>query len=329
MAMIKKVALLLFCVWIVTGRVFAAGVTVVVNPETTVARSGLTVGDLATVTGDDPDKVRAVQQLSLGSAPLPGCRTVLSADMFKARLLDAGADLSSVAWQIPPLVAITAAGQTVSSQSLQAAAMAEIKARLGVSADGVNPDVSVTLLGELPDKIVQQGQVSLKVELPYGIRLITPTVANVIISTDGQPAATVSMNFAVKVWQNVVVASRNIAAFEQITPDSLRLERWDISRLTGYFTTDEKIIGLQTRRDLAAGTPIVAAFLEKPLLIKTGSAVIILCKVGGITVTASGQALQSGCEGGIIRVQNLNSNKIVTARVIDNATVQVIIYSGR
>jgi len=328
-SVVMNVALLLFVLWIVSGQCFAAGITVVVNPETTVAGPQLTVGDLAVVSGDDSDKVRAVRELKIGSAPAPGERMVITAEEFSARLVDAGADFNSVSWQIPPLVAITTTGQAVSGQSLQTVAMAEIKRRLGVPADGMSPDVSVTALGEMADKLVPLGRVSLKAELPYGIRLVTPTIANVIISTDGQPAATVSLRFAVKVWQNVVVASRNIAAFEQLTPDSLRVERWDISRLTGYFTDGEKIIGLQTRRGLAAGTPVCESYLQKPLLVKQGSAVIILCQVGDIIVTANGQALQSGCQGGMIRVQNLNSNKVVNAQVVDAATVQVIIYSGR
>jgi flagella basal body P-ring formation protein FlgA len=90
-----------------------------------------------------------------------------------------------------------------------------------------------------------------------------------------------------------------------------------------------KVVGLMARRQIAAGMPLNEALLDKPPLVKSGNAVMIMARIGDITVTASGKALQEGGEGEIVRVQNLSSNKILTARVVDKATVEVIIYSGR
>jgi len=43
-------------------------------------------------------------------------------------------------------------------------------------------------------------------------------------------------------------------------------------------------------------------------------------------VTSAGQALQDGIEGQLIRVQNINSTKVISAKVIDGTTVQVLTY---
>jgi flagellar basal body P-ring formation protein FlgA len=325
----RKPLLLLLILLVFSGQAFAAGTTVVVGPETKVPGPLLTVGDLATVSGDNPDLVRAVRELKLGSAPLPGSRLVLSAEEFSARLADAGADFKNVSWQIPPFITITAAGQVVRSCDLQAMAIREIKHRLNVPEDEDSPDVVITPVGKMADKMVPPGVVSLKLELPYGIHMTTPTVANAAISTDGRAAGTVTMRFTVKVWQKVVVANRNMAAGDTVTGENLRTERWDISRLTGYFTDNEKVIGQQVKRDIPAGTPVCAAFLEKPVLVARGSVVTILVQVGDIIVTSNGKALQAGSQDQLIRVQNMSSNKIVSARVVDSSTVQVIIYSGR
>ncbi|MDR3592273.1 MAG: flagellar basal body P-ring formation chaperone FlgA [Negativicutes bacterium] len=318
--------LTLLVLWLLVGQALAAGVTVTVNPETMLMSGQMSLGDLAVISGDDADRVKALRELKLGNAPLPGTRLALTADMLAARLTTAGADLNSGVWQIPPMVTISTTGQTVESQTLLAMAAEAVKQRLATSDSA---DVVVSELGAGHGVIVPAGQLSYKVELPYGIRFVTPTTANVIVCTDGHPYATVSVKLTVKAYRNVVVAARNLAPYEPITSDSLRLERWDIGHLTGYITDADKLVGLRTRRPVPAGVPFSEAAVERPPVVRHGSAVTILAEMGGIIVSANGQALQEGSVGSVIRVQNLNSNKIVNARVIDGATVQVIIYNGR
>jgi flagellar basal body P-ring formation protein FlgA len=321
----KALGLTLLIVWLVMGQALAAGVMVVVNPETTLAGGQMSLGDLAVISGDDSDRVKALRELKLTGAPLPGTRLVLTADMLASRLATAGADLSYGSWQIPPVVTISATGKTVDSQTFVAMATEAVKQRLASDTS----DVAISEYGAGHDVVVPPGQLSYKVEFPYGIRFVTPTTVNVTVSTDGRPFTVVCVKLSVKAYRNVVVAARNLAPYEPITPDSLRMERWDIGHLTGYITDGDKIIGLRTRRPVPAGVPLSEAAVERPPLVKHGSAVTILAQMGGITVSANGQALQEGSEGSVIRVQNLNSNRIVSARVVDGATVQVIIYNGR
>ncbi len=321
----KALGLTLLIVWLVMGQALAAGVMVVVNPETTLAGGQMSLGDLAVISGDDSDRVKALRELKLTGAPLPGARLVLTADMLASRLATAGADLSYGSWQIPPVVTISATGKTLDNQTLVAMATEAVKQRLASDTN----DVAISEYGTGHDVIVPPGQLSYKVEFPYGIRFVTPTTVNVTVSTDGRPFTVVCVKLSVKAYRNVVVAARNLAPYEPITPDSLRMERWDIGHLTGYITDGDKIIGLRTRRPVPAGVPLSETAVERPPLVKHGSAVTILAQMGGITVSANGQALQEGSEGSVIRVQNLNSNRIVSARVVDGATVQVIIYNGR
>ena len=54
-----------------------------------------------------------------------------------------------------------------------------------------------------------------------------------------------------------------------------------------------------------------------------GAAITIQVRQGEMIVSAAGEALQDGSIGQRIRVQNLVSKRIVTAKVIDEATVEV------
>jgi flagella basal body P-ring formation protein FlgA len=68
--------------------------------------------------------------------------------------------------------------------------------------------------------------------------------------------------------------------------------------------------------------------VNKPVLIKRGSMVILIALVGSMEVTASGQAMQDGYEGQLIRVKNVNSNKIVLGKVIEENKVQVLTHKS-
>lgn len=324
--MLRKTGLLLLFLCLFAGRVLAAGATVTVNAESTVAGPQITLGELAEISGDDEGLVQALRELKLGNAPSPGNRLLLTADMFGGRLANAGLDLQGVSWNIPPMISIAAAGQAISGETLRSLAAEAIKRQLGA---GGNADVTIAADGADRDVFVPLGQATFKVELPQGVRFGTPTTANVVVSVEQKLYTTVSLRFNVKLYKNVLVAGRNIAVAEIIGTDNIRLERRDVSRASGYLTDTDKVLGLRTRRALPAGTVLSEAALEKPPILKQGAVVTILAKLGDITVSASGKALQAGSEGAVIRVQNLNSNKVVSARVLDEATVQVILYNGR
>ncbi|MDF2635242.1 MAG: flagella basal body P-ring formation protein FlgA, partial [Pelosinus sp.] len=73
---------------------------------------------------------------------------------------------------------------------------------------------------------------------------------------------------------------------------------------------------------------ITDSMVNKPVLIKRGSMVILIALVGSMEVTASGQAMQDGYEGQLIRVKNVNSNKIVLGKVIEENKVQVLTHKS-
>lgn len=321
-----RVLALLLVLLLFAVPAWAAGVTVAVNAEATVSGPVMTLGELAAITGEDQQRVKTLSEVKLGSAPPPGQKMVLTRDMLGARLASAGADYSNITWQVPPTFVVTTAAQTVSGERLMNLAVEAVQNLVGGHDDN---EVTVAPLGMTPDIQVPLGKVDLKADISGGIRFNAPTTAAVLISTDGRPFTTVNIRFNVKAYQQLVVAARNIAVHEEITADNVREERREVNKLAGYITTLDKVVGLTARRPMMAGTPLTDALLDKPLMVTRGATVTILVKTGEMIVSAGGQAMQAGREGELIRVLNVNSKRIVTARVVDRNTVQVKIYGGR
>jgi flagella basal body P-ring formation protein FlgA len=65
------------------------------------------------------------------------------------------------------------------------------------------------------------------------------------------------------------------------------------------------------------------AMLKSAQMVRKGSIVKIMAENGSLLVTTIGLSEDNGGQGDIIKVKNLTSNKIVYAKVIDQALVRV------
>lgn len=326
--MVKKfILILLTCfLYINTNSVFASAIVITVAEQATVQGPVITLGDLAQITGDDKEHIQSLRQVKLGSAPAPGNSLFLTSQLLVMRL-GGVVNEQGIVWNIPASVTVTTGSQVVAAKTIADAATAVIKQTIGSKIN--EADMTMTLLTPLQDVVVPLGHIAIAVELPYGIRYSTPTIARVNISTDGKPASQFNINFAIKHYQPVVVAAKPIGGRQILQPDDLRYERMDISRLApGYFTDINKVAGLMLRRPLTAGTIVNDNSLEKPVVVKSGSTINLIARIGDIEVRTVGKALQNGAEGAVIRVQNINSKKIVSARVLDDTAVQVLTLNG-
>jgi flagella basal body P-ring formation protein FlgA len=300
---------------------WAAGISVSVPAESTVQGPSIILGEIADISGDDETKVNALRALKLGSAPQPGGRMVLTRELLGSRLAAAGSDLSGITWMVPEYVTLSTAAQTVSGRNLAETALEAVEQRISAASE----DIDIELVGYPADILAPVGSVTLQADLPHGIRKNGPTIANVTVSTNGHTFTKVSLRYNVKIYADIVVAAKPLNAHEPLTPENLTLQRLDTLSLNSSYITDRnKLVGLSAKRFLAAGTVINDMVVEKPVIVKRGSSVTITARSGVMEVTAAGQALQDGVEGQIIRVQNINSRRILTARVVDEGLVQVI-----
>lgn len=320
--MIKRVLLLTVVLWYQTAALGWAALTVTIAPQAIVAGPEIELGEVAAISGEPTPAISRLAALTLGPAPRPGSSMVLTPELIMMRLSPLPSE-PGIEWELPVTLTVTTASQTVTGQSLTAVAAATIKQQLGAVAE--RPDTIIQPVRMPDDYIVPQGNIALTAQLPHGVRLNGATVVNVSISVNGKHYLNESLQYTVKVFKDVVVAARRIEAQEKLSDAHLRYQRWDIGRLpSGYLTDIQAVNGRISRRSLAAGSVIVDKNLAQPIVVERGQTVIISVQAGAITVTARGRALEAGGVGEIIRVQNLNSHKTITAKVLSDTSVQVL-----
>lgn len=326
--MLGKIFLLIMLqLWCMMAAAFAAGITVVVAPQSRVEGTFITLGQLAQISGDDSEWVKSLGQLKLGNTPALGSNMILTKELFNTRLAATGSDFSGITWQIPDSIIVTTNSQPLSKQTLIDKAISGIRQKTSLNVGG--GDVTITPNGNVQDLLIPVGKVELTPYLLYGVRYNAPTNVMVSVSVDGQVFTKVPLRFDVKQYKDVLVAATSISRSELFSSQNLRYERFDIGRLgAGYFTDSKKVFGLAARRVLSPGTVITDSAVVKPVAIKQGATVNIVARIGNMEVSSMGQAMQDGIEGQLIRVKNVNSAKIISARVLDENTVQVLMYKS-
>ena len=315
-------ALLGLCLmWVLSPVGWAATVSIVVNSDSQVRGPALTLGDIATVSGDPAARVKALRELKLGDAPDPGTTVFMTPESLEPRLAANRIDFSEIAWEVPSQFKISTLFQPVNGAKIADAA----KIFLAQTAMG-----STVNMVDMPSDIqAPLGKLELLPELSGGIRYNGVTIVNVAIRADGRSFLKTPVRFEVRRYQEVVVAAGNLNAGDILTEQSVRLERLDTGAMpAGYLTETGKAVGLQVRYPMPPGSVLSERSLTRPILIKRGEQVRIVARIGEIEIYANGVSYSQGAVGDLIRVQNTTTKKILTGRVQEDKTVLVINQPG-
>lgn len=125
-----------------------------------------------------------------------------------------------------------------------------------------------------------------------------------------------------RVSAQVLVMTDDVALGQPVAADRLRLERRDVSATPDALSDAEAVVGRTGRNTLHAGQMLAKRLLQAPVLVQRGQAVGIQATQAGIAVTVSGEALDSGREGDVVRVRNTRSGKVIRARVLSAEVVE-------
>lgn len=105
------------------------------------------------------------------------------------------------------------------------------------------------------------------------------------------------------------------------------LREADLKPPKGEFAATRELIaalvGLETRRAIYTGQPVVAADLGPPTLVRRNAVVAMLFSTGGLGIRTEGRALESGGAGEVVRIINLASRQTILATVTGENQVEV------
>jgi flagella basal body P-ring formation protein FlgA len=140
----------------------------------------------------------------------------------------------------------------------------------------------------------------------------------------GKEEARFWLRAEIRAFEQVVVASAPLGRQELVGANDVRLERREIvARAHRPFTRLEDVIGKQPTRFIEANEILTSSALDRPTLMKRGSAITLVFDTGAMRVETAGVAEEGGKSGDMIQVKNSSSGKMLRGVVLDGRNVRL------
>jgi flagella basal body P-ring formation protein FlgA len=144
------------------------------------------------------------------------------------------------------------------------------------------------------------------------------------VEIDGKETQRLWLRGEILIFDQVVVAAGPLARQELIGAQDLRLERREISgRGARPFRRVEDVIGKQPTRAIDANEVLTPSVVDRPTVIKRGSAVKLIFESAALRVETAGVAEEAGKLGDLIQVKNASSGKVLRGVVLDARQVRL------
>lgn len=253
---------------------------------------------------------------ALGPGPAPGGRIVVEAPQ-----LDAIARQFKVEWRSTSKserALLEWPGRPLSHRD----AITAVRAAL--IAAGASPDCDVELPGFTPplvpyDTAPRPDVTQLDYDPNSGRFSATLTVL-----ADGMDPINTRVSGHADDIVELPVPTMRLPAGTVLRAEDVRVARVHASAVRGEVIRGaEQAVGMQLKRQVAAGQPIETNDLSAPLMVQRGTTVQLQLLAPGLSLQGKATAMESGAVGERIRVMNPSSRAIVEAEVIGPASVRI------
>lgn len=181
----------------------------------------------------------------------------------------------------------------------------------------------IFLMQSSPDLKLPEGTIDVKAQIPTQISYTSLTPVRAMIFVNGRLQRTVSFSAKIKVYDSVLVANHDLRIEVPVTAADFHTTEIVIDGRNEYVKDIAEINGLVPHRFVRAGSPVTKTYFQQPIAVNTGQRVNIIINHRGIKASAKGIIMTRGRVGSMVKVKNETSEKILTARVIDEHTVEV------
>jgi flagella basal body P-ring formation protein FlgA len=125
------------------------------------------------------------------------------------------------------------------------------------------------------------------------------------------------------------VLTRDVQRSEILKSSDIMTERRAKAEIGGDAAARDLAIGMQLRKQLRSGQALRTADLAKPDLVQRDDNVTLIYESAGLYLTIRGKAVESGTEGDVVNVLNLQSKRTVSGVVIGRGQVAISVATPR
>ena len=295
-------------------------ISVRVYDQVEIEADQIQLGKIARIDGEDARLVRELEAVVIGRSPLPGKSRPLDSATILLRIKQSGIDLARIEPQIPPEVQVSRGAVEVGCERIEQIVKAFIQQQIA----GKGQTVRIKEIRGAEPVLLSKGSLSHQVAAPRNAALSGSLPLTVTLKVNDEIEKRMTVTAVVEVLVNAVVTTRPLGRFKPIEESDVEVRTVDVSGLpSDYIGDPEAVLGKRTRRLLDANTVLRPDLVESQPIVKRGDRVRIIVESAGMRITAVGEVKQNGCLGERISVANLDTNKVIQARVVDTQTVKI------
>jgi flagella basal body P-ring formation protein FlgA len=220
------------------------------------------------------------------------------------------------------ILAISLQAQTVTVPvaEIRQAAEQYIRSSLGLPQE----DVMVEFRGESAPVTVPGTHYTVRIADGLPGHLSGHVTIPMEILTAGNISRRILISLRVRTFGDVLVAVRRLDRHTAIGATDVAVRHVETTLLSrDLLRRPEEVIGKRTSKMIAEGEVLAGRMCEPSPVIRQQSTVDLVAKSGSIRISTRAVALEDGCAGGMITVKKIGSNVKVSAKVLDENTVEV------
>lgn len=127
----------------------------------------------------------------------------------------------------------------------------------------------------------------------------------------------------IKKYQTVPVLNRSVKMGDVLSEDMFSIEKRMLNNSKNIVTQIELMAGMQAVRFLSSGQTINFSDLKKETVLRKGQIVKAMVGNSEFEVSLSAEAQESGAVGDVVKVKNLDSQKVFAARIVNRGLVRI------
>jgi flagella basal body P-ring formation protein FlgA len=164
------------------------------------------------------------------------------------------------------------------------------------------------------------------VENLYYSQILSHFSAELVLGAGGTAPQRITVAGHATLMVDMPVLVRRVNPGELITHADIGWVEIAANQLVGNIAASESdLINRTPRRSLQVNAPIFLYDVVPLRLVTKGEMVTMILKTSTMYLSTQGKAVQDGAKGEVIRVQNLESNRIVDATVVGSNQVAVYV----
>ena len=323
MKIMRFVILALF-IFVIAGVTHAGRIEIKTKGKVTLGEKTITIADISTVTGDNPELVNKINNIEIGRTPWPNNRRRIDTDFLKMRLRILDIKLSDIVFNGAKIVTVSVESTKISGNEIAEKAREHLLSVLPL--DGRETAVE---LQRIPgDQWISRKRE--EVVLDASLVDLSRDRGNVgvivsAVSVDGIPYFKTSVFFKVRVFEYVAISKRKISRHQPLDEDNVFFGRRETTRARGMaFYRAKDLTGKTAIRTIIPNTIITEDIVETPPTVLKGNLVKMFIKTDGFSIVTKGLAQETGYTGKIIRIKSVDSKKILHGKIIDSENVQIV-----